>query len=248
MTHSNLSCDTILFDLDGTLIQVSQATFISAYFAEISKVFIRLGLDADQAIKALWVGTTAMVLNDGTMTNAQRFWQTFAKELQLTEEELAAVEAQCDSFYTHEFDAVRSVVPAGSIAKQLMRLLQGKGYELVLATNPLFPACAVTTRLHWIDLEPQDFSLITHYTNSTYCKPSLGYYQEIFTKIGKTPQQCLMIGNNPVEDMTVAQLGSETYLVTDCLENEKNVDISGLRSGTLADLGSYLAALPDLRA
>ncbi|MCL1846543.1 MAG: HAD family hydrolase [Coriobacteriia bacterium] len=238
--------DTVLFDLDGTLLQVTQDAFIGTYIAEIRKVFTRLGLDADLAVKALWAGTLAMVLNDGSTFNIQRFWQTFTEYLELSEDRLSTVEAECDRFYTHEFNVVEQVTTPNSIAKRLVHSLKAKGYTVVLATNPLFPACAVETRLNWIGLKPQDFALVTHYANSTYCKPSLGYYQEIFTKIGKTPQQCLMVGNNPVEDMSVAELGTETFLVTDCLESEGEVDITTFRHGSFTELEEYLDSLPDL--
>jgi phosphoglycolate phosphatase-like HAD superfamily hydrolase len=80
--------DTILFDLDGTLLQFSQADFINAYFAKLGKVFTRIGMDADQSVKAVWAGTKAMILNDGSLTNAERFWAVFAARLGLSDEKI----------------------------------------------------------------------------------------------------------------------------------------------------------------
>jgi len=238
--------DTILLDLDGTLLKYTQATFISVYFAELPKVFTRMGMDAELTVKAVWAGTKAMILNDGGRFNSQRFWETFALSLALSDEDLRMIEAACDSFYENEFNTVKTVMEPSEIPKRLVRALGSKGYHVVLATNPLFPACAVATRLGWIGLEPRDFQLITHYANSMYCKPDLGYYREIFTKIGKMPEQCLMAGNNPAEDMVVGTLGCETFLVTDCLENESGMDITTLRRGTLAELEAYLISLPNI--
>jgi len=239
--------DTILFDLDGTLLHFSQQAFIDLYFAELGKVFAKMGMDAGAAIKAVWAGTKAMALNDGSMLNAERFWAVFSQTMGLTDEQRRSVEATCDRFYTNEFDSVKSVLIPNAIAQRLVHAMAAKGYGVVLATNPLFPSCAVTTRLRWFGLEPEDFQLVTHYTNSSYCKPNPGYYQEVFSKIGKTPEQCLMAGNNPAEDMSVGALGTETFLVTDCLENEAGVDITAFRQGTLAELESYLLSLPDIR-
>jgi phosphoglycolate phosphatase-like HAD superfamily hydrolase len=53
--------DTIMFDLDGTLCRFSQEEFITSYFNQLSKVFVKLGLDAGAAEKAVWAGTRAMV-------------------------------------------------------------------------------------------------------------------------------------------------------------------------------------------
>jgi FMN phosphatase YigB (HAD superfamily) len=107
----------------------------------------------------------------------------------------------------------------------------------------LFPECGITTRLSWIGLSSSDFKLVTHYANSRFCKPNPGYYNEIFKEIGKKPQECLMVGNSPLEDMSVGKLGAETFLVNECVENESGIDVSEFRRGTLEELGEYLAKL-----
>jgi len=229
-----------MFDLDGALIHFSQEAFIEAYFGELKKVFLRLGIDPDFAIKAVWAGTKAMILNDGAKLNTCRFWEVFAEYSGFSGENLRAVEDACDSFYINEFDSVKSIVRPNHISKRLVRSLAARGYAVVLATNPLFPECAVKTRLNWIGLEPRDFRLITHYANSSFSKPNPEYYREILKKINKTPEQCFMAGNNAREDMCAGDLGIETFLVTDCLENESGVDINAFRRGTLAELERYL--------
>jgi len=233
-----------LFDLDGTLLQIPQVDFVTAYFAELSKVFTRMGMDAKLSIKALWVGTKAMMLNDGNRTNHERFWTAFGEYLEFGAEKCKSIETVCDGFYANEFDSIKSIMAPNDISKELVRMLTAKRYNLVLATNPIFPLCAAETRLRWLGLELRDFRLVTHYANSTYCKPNPGYYREVFTKIGKAPEQCLMVGNHPVEDMSVGALGTETFLVTDCLENETSVDIAAFRKGTLAELKAYLMSIP----
>jgi len=239
--------NTILFDLDGTLLQFAQQEFIDTYFAELTKVFVRLEMDAKLCIEAVWAGTKAMVLNDGTMLNIERFWNAFSKRVGIEGEKLKNVEAACDKFYSNEFNAAKAVMVPNDISKRLVRTMASKGYTVVLATNPLFPECAVESRLGWIDLEIQDFQLITHYANSTFCKPNPGYFMEVMNKVDKEPQQCIMVGNSPAEDMCAGTLGVETFLVTDFMENETGEDISMLRQGTLAQLEAYLTSMPDIR-
>ena len=55
-----------------------------------------------------------------------------------------------------------------------------------------------------------------------------------------------MVGNSPIEDMCARELGTEVFLVTDCLENEASVDIAQYQNGTLAELETYLMSFPDL--
>jgi len=238
--------DTILFDLDGTLCRFTQEDFINTYFKEIGKVFFKLGLDPEDSIKAVWAGTKAMVLNDGTKLNTQRFWAAFSDFMDLEDEQLKAVEEACDSFYTNEFNVVKSIVTHSEISDRLVREMASRGYRIILATNPLFPPCAVDTRLGWIGLSRNDFELITHYENSSFCKPNPSYFREILSKIGKSPEQCIMVGNNPAEDMIAEEVGMDVFLVTDFMENEAGIDISKFRQGTLEDLEAYLYSLPAL--
>jgi FMN phosphatase YigB (HAD superfamily) len=49
--------NTILFDLDGTLLRCSQAAFVEVYFKEIQKAFEGIGMDGSLSIKATWAGT-----------------------------------------------------------------------------------------------------------------------------------------------------------------------------------------------
>ena len=238
--------DTIMFDLDGTLVRFIQDDFINTYFAELRKVFIKLGLDADKAVKGVWIGTKAMALNDGSMLNKKRFWNAFSEHVGIKGEQLKTIEAACDSFYSNEFNVARSVVKPSDIPKRIVLIMAERGYSVVLATNPLFPPCAVDSRLGWIGLDRQDFDLITHYENSTFCKPNPAYYREVFSKIKKQPEQCIMVGNNPAEDMCVSELGMEVFLVTDYMENEAGVDISVFRRGTIEELETFLMSLPEL--
>lgn len=234
---------TVLFDLDGTLLKVSQEEFINVYFGKLKKVFERLGIDPDLAIKAVWAGTKAMMQNDGTRLNCEAFWDTFAELLKLDGEMRKTVEANCDAFYTGEFDSVREIMGHTDVPGRLIPALRDKGYIVVLATNPLFPECAVTTRLRWLGLELDDFVLVTHYANSRFCKPNPEYFREILGKINKKPQECIMVGNNVIEDMSAEKIGIDTYIVTENMENEKNLDISAYKNGTLEEMEEYLLSL-----
>ena len=239
--------DTILFDLDGTLLRFKQEEFIESYFAKLAKVFAAGGMDVEKSIKAIWAGTRAMMLNDGSNLNIDVFWKAFAEFLGADDEEVKNIEASCDEFYLNEFNLVKSIVEHSDIPKKLVKKMKQKGYSVVLATNPLFPQCGVISRLGWGEMEESDFLHITHYGNSSFCKPNLGYFREILDKIGKAPEQCLMVGNNPAEDMIAGELGMETFLVTDCVENESDIDITMFRRGSLEELEGFLLSLPDVK-
>lgn len=232
---------TILFDMDGTLVPFQQDAFIRAYFKALIKRLAPMGYDGDQLVKALWRGVDAMVRNDGAVTNRQVFWNVFTQDLGI---QAMALESILDDFYTREFDGVRSVMEADADRSGLIRGLREKGYCLILATNPVFPASAIETRLHWVGLAASDFQYVTTYENSRRSKPNPGYFQDILARVGRRAEECLMIGNNPLDDMPARELGMEVYLVTDCVENPKGLPTGGYPQGTFAELEKFLNELP----
>ena len=96
--------------------------------------------------------------------------------------------------------------------------LKEKNIKLVIASNPMWPESIQYKRLEWAGLGDIHFDLITHIENMSFCKPQLGYYQEICEKINEEPQACLMVGNDPVNDMVVTRLGMKAYKTTDAQE------------------------------
>lgn len=233
--------DTILFDLDGTLIPFLQDEFIHAYFKLLVRRLTPMGYDGDKLVHALWSGVDAMIHNDGSATNRQLFWDVFTREMGI---QALALESMLNDFYAREFDGARSVLREDADRGGLIRSLREKGYGLVLATNPVFPAVAVETRLHWVGLAPSDFGYITTYENSRRSKPNPGYFRDILTHIGKQGGECLMIGNNPTDDMAAQEAGLDVFLVTDYLENPDNLPVGRWPHGSFRELEKILEELP----
>ena len=49
-----------------------------------------------------------------------------------------------------------------------------------------------------------------------------------------------MIGNDVTEDMVAEKLGMKVFLITDCMINKENKDISMYPSGSFKDAIAYL--------
>ena len=116
-------------------------------------------------------------------------------------------------------------------------------YRVALATNPLFPAVATLSRIQWAGLNPEDFELVTTYENSRFCKPNPDYYREILGKLKLDGEECLMVGNDVGEDMIARRLGMKVFLLTDCLINKDNADISQFPNGSFPELLHYIRSL-----
>lgn len=239
--------DTVLFDLDGTLLAMSQERFVSTYFKLLTRRLAPMGFAPEKVVDALWQGTAAMVKNDGTVPNAQRFWEFFSRTFDLSDEPMAQAKAACDDFYSNEFNEVRAILDdtQGAPARAV-RALKAKGYRVALATNPLFPHQAVTSRLHWVGLTDDDFELTTNYENCGFCKPNLEYFRHVCRQLEVRPEQCLMVGNSVKEDMCAADLGMETYLVTNHVEGYEGEDYSAWRHGSIGDFAQWVDSLPNV--
>ena len=228
---------TILFDLDGTLLPMDQEEFIKAYLGGLATKLVPYGYDPNQLINAIWAGTKAMVTNDGTETNETQFWQTFQN---LMGEDIRQDEPLFDDFYRNEFRLVSYICGHTEKAGKLVRWLKSQGCRTILATNPIFPAIATGARMEWAGIKATDFELVTTYENSSYCKPNLAYYRQILSQIDEQPENCIMIGNDVSEDMIAAQLGMQVFLLTDCMINKENTDISQYPHGSFDALMAFL--------
>ena len=221
---------TVLFDLDGTLLPMELEAFTNTYFQLLAKKAAPYGYDPKALVAAVWKGTKAMIQNDGSRTNDQRFWSVFAGELG---EEVLRLRPVFDRFYAEEFHGAKAATRENPLARKAVDGLKARGYQVALATNPLFPAVGVATRLSWIGLTPEDFSYVTSYENSSYCKPNPAYFTQVLEALGKRPDQCLMVGNDVGEDaVAAAQAGLSAYLITDCLENGRGDDASRFAQGS----------------
>lgn len=230
----------VLFDLDGTLLPMDQDIFIKAYFGGLASKLAPLGYDPRALIDAIWQGTMAMIANDGKISNETVFWNVFCRLFDLPARKDEAV---FEDFYKNEFQQVRKVCGYDARAAKIVHRLRDAGVTVALATNPIFPAIATESRMRWAGLSPDDFALYTTYENIGFCKPNLAYYTEIARRLGVTPEECLMVGNDVDDDMAASALGMKVFLLTDCLINKKNADISAFPNGGFEELSHYLDRL-----
>lgn len=237
--------NTVLFDLDGTLLPLDQDKFIKSYFSLIAQKFSRppYNYNPEQLVNGVIGGTKAMVKNNGEVLNYERFWTVFA---QMMGDEIKEYKSDFDDFYANEFLQLEKLTNKNQFAFKCIKTLKNKGYNVVAATNPMFPAVATKARLSWAGVSYDQFDLVTTYENCSYCKPNLDYYNQVLEKINKRPQECLMVGNDVLEDMCTSELGIQTFLVTDCLVNRTGQDISCFKHGTFEEFSNMVENLPSV--
>ena len=232
-----MDINTILFDLDGTLLPMDQEKFVNVYFKMLAAKLVPYGYEPQQLINAILAGIEAMIKNDGSQLNEDAFWKRF---VDIYGDKVLADKPVFEDFYKNEFQDARLFCGFNPKAAETVRSLKDKGYRVVLATNPLFPSIATESRIRWAGLEPSEFDLYTTYENTSYCKPNLDYYRDILKRINCRPEECLMVGNDVGEDMVVEALGMQAFLLTDCLINTQKKDITAYPHGSFEQLLSIL--------
>jgi len=232
--------NTILFDLDGTLLPIESKDFEKVYFGGLSSHFTDM-YTPEAFMKLIWDATIAMMMDTSDQTNETVFMAALGS---VVNEKLTEMQRRFETFYQTNFDLLRTVVIENAEIKEAVKVLKEKGYTLVIATNPLFPKLAIEKRISWTGMNRDDFSYVTSFENNHYCKPQPKFFEEILKDIGKTPSECLMVGNDAQEDMVAKVLGIETYLITDHLIARKDKPVLADHQGHYADFLIFAQNLP----
>lgn len=208
--------EAILFDLDDTLLHNDMQAFIPRYL-DLLADHARERLndwDKQELIAAVVASTHAMMSSsDGQTSNREVFWQHFEG---LTGLDMDRDEAFFERFYLDQYRALRTLTREVAGARELFEQCRSRGYQLIVATNPVYPRQAIIERLAWANLDHvvDDLTLITSYENMHATKPHPAYYLEILQHVGCSPAAAVMVGNDETADIEPARAaGLHTFQV-----------------------------------
>lgn len=234
--------NTILFDLDGTLLPLDMDSFTNIYFHEMGKAFIDI-IEPKELVKHIWASTSEMVNNLEYKTNEEVFMEDFKNRVSGS---LEVYLERFEKFYDTDFLKVRAAVKTEPLMKKSVDLLKEKGYKVAVATNPLFPLKAIHHRINWAGFNHTDFEYISSYESNHYCKPQLEYYKEILESLNAAPEDCLMVGNDVQEDLVAGNLGIKTYLIKEHLLHRTKDEIHSDYMGNYEDFYKFVQELPEV--
>jgi FMN phosphatase YigB (HAD superfamily) len=206
---------TLLFDLDGTLLDTNLDAFIPAYFQKLA-AHMSARIPPENLLKYLMLGTRAMTTNeDPAITLKSAFDKNFYPFLGFTHEELLP---DLEQFYDEVFPTLREITKPVPGAVELIEWAFAAGHRVVIATSPLFPWKAVHHRLRWAGLPPEKypFALISYYEHFHFLKPHPAYFAETLGRLGWPDGSVVMIGNDVEADLKpAAALGLATFHALD---------------------------------
>jgi FMN phosphatase YigB (HAD superfamily) len=207
MTNPRL---TVLFDLDDTLLSNDMDVFFPFYLKALSKHMDVAPLE--QLASILMAGTKQMMVKTlPAETLEETFDKTFYPGLGIDKD---SVRDRVDEFYSIGFNQLAHHTALRPEARPVVEHCFTKGYQTVIATNPLMPLQANLNRLRWANVPADDFpyTLITSYETSHFCKPHPAYYAEILGRLGWKQEPVVMIGNSRDDDIVPSlQLGIPAF-------------------------------------
>jgi FMN phosphatase YigB (HAD superfamily) len=223
----------VLFDLDGTLLDIDLGTFLRDYFRALGGV-AEEHFPGRDVLPGILAATEAMQLPHPGRTNRDVFAERFAE---LTGVDMDADGEVFDRFYEERFPALGAAYGPREGAREAVLAARGLGLAVVVATQPIFPRAAIEHRLAWAGLDDLGLDDLTTYEVMHACKPLPDYYREAAAMVGAQPADCIMVGDDRSLDMPAADIGMRTFYVGS--EPDVHADWRG-------DLHAFTRALPAL--
>ncbi len=223
----------VLFDLDGTLLDVDMSEFLPRYFAALQRVLAELPTSMSPAglLDAVLAATTTMTEPHPGVSNQDAFEEDFRA---LTGIDLDDHRETFSRFYGEQFPLLGDGAGPKPGARDAVTRALDLGLRVVIATNPIFPRAAIDHRIAWAGLSDLPFDVVTSYEIMHACKPLPQYFSEVAAMLGTDPRDCLMVGDDPRLDLPASATGMSTFFVG------RAGGESADRSGSLHELAALL--------
>lgn len=223
---SSAGVKNLLVDLDGTLVDYHSFRTQAKFVWSVLQTALRYG-SAYQAIRALRYLASQSTSQGLDLSNRDRAAQYLGHLYGVT----SSVAAQnLDKALIEIFPRLKSYFSPIPGAQEFIEWAASR-YELVLATNPVWPEEVIRLRLSWSGIDPNLFRSVTHYGRMSACKPWKNYYLSLLDQEGFNPSETVMIGNEMKMDFPAVEVGLAVWIV----ENSSEVK----RIGDRAFAGSF---------
>ncbi|MHB1136325.1 MAG: HAD family hydrolase [Coriobacteriia bacterium] len=227
----------VLFDLDGTLLDLDLSDFLRRYFVALEDAARPLLNGAEERatfMKAMNAAVGAMMTSHPGRTNQDIFFDDLCAR---TGVDLKAHWPVFEDFYAEVFPGLVADAGPAKGARRAVTTALDLGLRVAIATNPIFPRIAVTHRMTWADVADLPVHVVTTYEQMEACKPSPAYFRQTAGLLEVPPAQCLMVGDDRTLDMPASDVGMSTFYVG------KDSGVAADFSGDLDDLAELLPLL-----
>jgi FMN phosphatase YigB (HAD superfamily) len=227
---------SLLLDLDDTLLDTNLDTFLPVYFKKLA-AHMASYVEPEKFIRAMLHNTQIMYANiRSDQTLEQVFSADFYPNIGF---EQAALAKPIDQFYDDVYPTLKSLTTPRPEAVELVEWAFSKGWNVAIATDPLFPRKANLHRLRWAGLDPEryPFTLISDFQSFHFAKVSVAFYPEFLARMGWTDGPMLMVGDSLERDILPAKkAGVPAFWLSDDKLESKN----DIQQGSFGELMKFL--------
>ncbi|HVB09052.1 MAG TPA: HAD family hydrolase [Bacillota bacterium] len=200
----------ILFDLDGTLLDIDGEAFLERYLDALAP-YLRPDMDPDAFRGKVMAAALPLITSDHLQgTVGDTFRAALADRLELPAAEVADGQRRLDSALG---DVVAIPHAPRTTARLCVDAALDAGMRCAVATTPIYRPAVIHRRLTWAGLADYPWALVTTSENMHSCKPSPGYFREAAAKLGLQPADCIMVGDDPYQDGPSDEAGMRFHLV-----------------------------------
>ncbi len=225
----------VLFDLDGTLLDIDVDNFIETYTRSLAAKLVPE--DQERGLAVLAGSTYAMLapevnedsnqvcllrkLSDALDRSPADLWRSIH---QLSKEILPGL---------------REMAKPITGAAQVVREIHERGLKVVVATMPIYPRDVMLERLRWAGVRTDWVDHVACLEANRSAKPHRSYFLEMADAVGASAEECLMVGDDEDQDMPALDAGMAVHLVQP--PRGRPEPTARLRFGDIGQLGAIWA-------
>jgi FMN phosphatase YigB (HAD superfamily) len=214
----------LMFDLDNTLLSIDVDEFVERYTRAAAA---RLVPEDPERGWAVVTGASYRMLTDRAAreSNRDRLLASLSAELGV---DPLVLWPRLESVASEVLPALRTLATPIAGARETVLEARRRGLRIALATNPIYPRAVIVERMRWAGLSADDVDFVACLESCASTKPHAAYFTELAAALGLAVDECLMIGDDPDQDVPDAPSPLRVHLLA------TDADSDGAEGGTRA--------------
>jgi len=222
----------VLFDLDNTLLENDMGVFIPHFLDAMAPRFAEI-IPTESFKRWMLRSVRQMIVSTDPRETVE---EVFRRDMVMRSGYSWKVLGPLfDRFYAEDYSGLSVLCRKVPLARPLVEAILARGVTVAVATNPIFPLSAMKERLRWAGLGDLPFAYVTCCEEMHFTKPHPEFYDEVVDRLGLDPEECLMAGDDPENDLPAALAGLETFLLTDFTNPDRRLAADPTYEGKLQD-------------